>query len=1492
MAMISDSLSKLVRAATLLALAFLASLVTFTAQAALPGPTSASFDKGVKFTVAGYTGSTLSGFPVLVRIAENSPNGFSYADLHSPTTGDDIAFVGMDGSGLPFEIDTWNTNGTSLIWVRLPTMEQNTQFVMCWGSDSSGKTVCNESPFAGYVGVWHMSEASGTVVDSSGHSLDAVPSGAGADTLSVAVSGPVGNGRQCTTNTSVRSYLTVPSYDSLNVGNTFAVSGWFNVRSGQPAKDARLFARKTYYTEANGWEVVWKSNKAFSTRGASSTADAQYNTDIGQGWKHFFIVYDNRTSTIFENGVQKAQKTNGTAATDNNSALGIGDYPSNNTGPLVGSVDECRLLDAVPSADWVKAEYDSMTDAAFLTAETAEAYEATDDPQAGVQVSDISYTNATITATVTSRGTGAASADVTVELAASDDFASPLWSTNYTVDADNDAQSFAVIGLEVGTTYYVRAVVENSEHATLTTPAVSFTTMTPGSPVGKAEFVERGFSTLAATATVSSFGAGGESALVRLEASTDGFTNVIASTELDVALDVVADLLVDGLSADTAYSLRVRIRNEWGSDTFVELPTMATRAVPFATTGIGWTFSPDGSTIEITFGISGVYDGAVGTATLAYGGVEQGAKTVTGAETLSWPGIAVVHGNPVARVVLSAELDGQTYTQAFEATIASSSTSVFVSDIMDHVSAETAVRVHQGDVVTLPELSGSEQYIVGNKLFASLDGNVLTALRPGIVGVHCIGNDSTTNTLAVLVLPEKIGNGDIYIFKDASVGDNWCHWNDPAKWEKLGSETNDSWPHNPDDIAIVGFYRNVGVQFDPRDGGCTMGALYAGGYRDTAASLTLRCVTKQGNVLLTSPIRFRRSDGEPVMVQLCSNSTDLGNNQFRTTLTVQDNVPLLEYASDTILSGGWDGTDSRFPQGRFSIGAKTNAIPAGVTVELVEMDTQGQSMGCTLSITRLAGEGTFWNHSSATMRVYGSPLFAGLLRDSGGYRAGTADRTAPTYVRTASLTNTAAEVVGWVGRDGSDPQSDFTKGVGALVSGWPHFYNSSDPHDPWFPAKGTTMHGGLLHNRSENDSDWIVSAETNFVENADGSVKTNVTVLATIPDKRLTDFLDIACGFVYLRTYSDHVNYPTTWFEAGDLRHENRASLYAVDARIYGTGNAANTATILHGASAHAIGVAGDPLESNAYPIIPWIATQVGSKAAEDMGFAAFNDDDWLTKVFHEKNKALSTFGSSDNAYVFDAGIALEADLTCNSLSLHNDRRDKLLGAGRTLTLLSGGLILGDIDWDGTTTSAAIGTEDGGDANGSLILGDADHPAYVWARGKVSGSAKYAPNEIWAQVTAPGGFVAAYTGDLILGGDQSGIAGEIAVNAGSLQLGTASSNCKLARNLPIRIFANATLRLPNAESARSAIVRFDGAAGWFGKVEVPEGIAAKCWKAYWRDYPETQEWQNLRRGVYTGDEATALANPKVVYDPEHFSGAGTLEVLRDDLAMPLLIRLK
>lgn len=1532
--------SKLGRAVSLLVLTL---IITFAASAAqaLPGPTSATFAKGVMFTVAGYTNENgaaraeLQNFPVLVRIAANSPSGFSYGDLQSKSTGDDIAFVGMDGGGLPFEIDTWDPNGTSLVWVRLPSMTNGTEFVMCWGSTSSGKAVCNANPWSDYTGVWHMGETGTpsssspvTIHDSTANGLDgSTPAGKAASGSVIGGAWRIAedNNHDRAIRVPVGGSAADPAKKAASdaLGTDFHASFW--VRAKGAVQWSNLICRRKG-DQGTGWGFSFHENngstpklmRVYAGGTTPATSSGTYNlgatlSKTDDVWKKIDVVWkyasnnNAQVADLYLNGAYVETVTCIETANQQDTDIGIGcstqdSYNSSDTNKkgrrVNAEMDEVRLGAFVPSADWIAADYATQSSTSFLTAGMAQPYEETGDPVAGVFVpaASLGYTNATVSVSISSFGGDATSADVTVQVSTSSDFSDIRWVEDRLISVVG-SPTFYPVGLSCGTTYYVRAVLDNGgDGEPFITPVVTFTTLTPGAAAGTATFLERGFTTLSASATAMVFGTGSESAAIRLEASTDGFATVIAGAESPATAGEPATVDVSGLTPDTEYALRVRIRNEWGVDKYIELPSAYTRAVPFATTGLGWTFSADGSTIDIDFGVSGIYDGATGSATLYYGEsadptASQGERPVNTAGDLSWQGLPVSASTMYAKVVLSATLNGQTYSQTNEAPIVSGSTAVSVSDIMEHASAATAVRVHAGDVVTLPELSGSAQYIVGNKLFGSLDGNVLTALRPGILGIHCVDNESNTNTLAVLVLPEKIGNGDIYIFKDERIKDNWGYWNEAANWEKLGSETNDSWPHNPDDIAIVAYYKNTGVQFDARDEAVELAELYAGGYRDDKASITLRCVSKdKADNPLKNKYSFRRTDGKAALIQLCSNSTYLGNNAYRTILTFANSVIGLEFLSDTILSGGWDGTNSNYPQGRFDFSAPTNRIDDGVTVELREMDTQGQSMNCTFSISKLSGGGTFWNHSSATMRVYGSPLFSGLLRDSGGHVAGTDDRTAPTFVRTDTLTNVAAEVVGWVGRSGADPNDNFTAGVGALVSGWPHFYKATGPHNPWFPWKGVTMFGGLINNRDEESSDWIILATTNIVESG-GKVTTNVTVLATLPDKRLTDFLDVARGFVYLRTVCTSVNYPTTWFEAADLRHGDKATLYVNDSRVYGSGGATNTVTILNGVSAHTVGEAGDPATGSVYPIVPWIATQAGPKAEEDMRFAAFDGNGLIVPIAHaeDKRKSLSDYGASDNAYLWQGGISLSADTIFNSLSIANDNYSKMLGEGRTLRLSSGGLILEDVSW--MVGSSGIGTEDGGDANGRLVLGDATHPAYVWARGAATVSTKAGPNEIWAEVTAPGGFVSAYTGNLILGGNQTGIANEIAVNAGALQLGTAESACQLARDLPIRIFANATLKLPNASSTTGNILKFDGAAGWFGKVEVPSGVAAKCRKAYWRDYPETQEWQNLKRGVYTGDEATALATG-AIYDPDHFVGAGTLEVLKDDLANPLILRIR
>ena len=70
---------------------------------------SGAFSYRSTILVSGYAGSTtLADFPLMVKLADNSPIGFSYADCEPAT----LRFADADGNIVPHEIDTWNTDGT------------------------------------------------------------------------------------------------------------------------------------------------------------------------------------------------------------------------------------------------------------------------------------------------------------------------------------------------------------------------------------------------------------------------------------------------------------------------------------------------------------------------------------------------------------------------------------------------------------------------------------------------------------------------------------------------------------------------------------------------------------------------------------------------------------------------------------------------------------------------------------------------------------------------------------------------------------------------------------------------------------------------------------------------------------------------------------------------------------------------------------------------------------------------------------------------------------------------------------------------------------------------------------------------------------------------------------------------------------------------------------------------------------------------------------
>lgn len=150
-----------------------------------------TYKKVIRYSADGYAGTqTLTNFPVLVRLSEGHPTGFSYSDMKNPSSGAELFFADASLHGIPYEIDTWNPQGESLIWVKLPRVAKcETFFLYYAGQPRSSAKSDPKDVWSEYVGVWHMGEASGDCADATGNGFTAKP--VGATENSIGVTGPV-----------------------------------------------------------------------------------------------------------------------------------------------------------------------------------------------------------------------------------------------------------------------------------------------------------------------------------------------------------------------------------------------------------------------------------------------------------------------------------------------------------------------------------------------------------------------------------------------------------------------------------------------------------------------------------------------------------------------------------------------------------------------------------------------------------------------------------------------------------------------------------------------------------------------------------------------------------------------------------------------------------------------------------------------------------------------------------------------------------------------------------------------------------------------------------------------------------------------------------------------------------------------------------------------------------------------------------------------------
>ena len=217
-----------------------------------------------RLTFSGYEGrETLTDFPALVKIPDGL-TGFDYRD--STADGSDIAFFGADGKRLAHEIDTWNPDGDSYVWVRVPELTKATTITARWGSSKTFQpSTFQPSTFVwsdDYLAVWHFSKFKQGVTCDSKHGLAAELRGKDIRKF-IHADGLVGKSYFSSSQTTTSGpYLHVAKDDRWTAyGKTGKLTVSFLLNSAIPEKDvgdryARVISSKPFKGHPKGIDVV------------------------------------------------------------------------------------------------------------------------------------------------------------------------------------------------------------------------------------------------------------------------------------------------------------------------------------------------------------------------------------------------------------------------------------------------------------------------------------------------------------------------------------------------------------------------------------------------------------------------------------------------------------------------------------------------------------------------------------------------------------------------------------------------------------------------------------------------------------------------------------------------------------------------------------------------------------------------------------------------------------------------------------------------------------------------------------------------------------------------------------------------------------------------------------------------------------------------------------------------------------------------------------
>lgn len=329
----------------------------------------------------------LTDFPILISGTYDGTGG--EPDLRVTGSGGDV--TSSSGYDIEFSSDSdgnnklahelcyySSTTGEIVAHVKVPTLDgdANTTIYMWFGNSSV--TVSTEQVTSvwdsDYIGVWHMFDASGGLIDSTSYNNDLLNERGSAGTINYRAAGKIkyavdfpgtkglgftpANGSSITALNGLTTSVTGVTVEGLGNTDVMGTNGLYTFFAQTPEVELSLRFQNGYGVSNGGW---------FYVKASSGTWDASLDGVVSTStWYHLAgRATRGATTDIFLNGsktVGESIDSNPFSGSSAYASAAIGYFVSGNAQGFDGKLQEIRVSKVARSDDWVITTHNNLMD--------------------------------------------------------------------------------------------------------------------------------------------------------------------------------------------------------------------------------------------------------------------------------------------------------------------------------------------------------------------------------------------------------------------------------------------------------------------------------------------------------------------------------------------------------------------------------------------------------------------------------------------------------------------------------------------------------------------------------------------------------------------------------------------------------------------------------------------------------------------------------------------------------------------------------------------------------------------------------------------------------------------------------------------------------------------------------------------------------------------------------------------------------------------------